>query len=165
MSFQSSNTTLPPGLPVRSGDLFANELAALVQDIQRTREWFNHRLDAQLASLRQLCAATHAEESKCTHSVATLLEAPRPVTLPSAEPTPSMVTSAPAAVPAPAPAPAVPPPQAPVKTVSTVHQAIILPPTLTATLDPQLEQATLHELNNALTRAFSEISARGGMIS
>lgn len=161
MSFQTSNATLPPGLPVRSGDLFANELAALVQDIQRTREWFNHRLDAQLASLRQLCAATHAEESKCTHSVATLFEAPRPVTLPSAEPTPSAVSSPPAV----APAPAVPPPQAPVKAVSTVHQAIILPPTLTATLDPQLEQATLHELNNALTRAFSEISARGGMIS
>ncbi|MHB1078691.1 MAG: hypothetical protein ACYC67_04765 [Prosthecobacter sp.] len=156
MSFQSSNATLPPGLPVRSGELFANELTALVQDIQRTRDWFNHRLDAQLASLKQLCAATHAEESKCTHSVATLFEAPRPVTLPAAE------EPAPAAA---APAPAVPPPQAPVKAVSTVHQAIILPPTLTATLDPQLEQATLHELNNALTRAFSEISARGGMIS
>lgn len=164
MSFPSSNATLPPGLPVRSGDLFANELAALVQDIQRTREWFNHRLDAQLACLKQLCAATHAEESKCTHSMATLFEAPRPVTLPAAvEPTPSMVTSAPAA--AAAPAPAVPPPQAPVKAVSAVHQAIILPPTLTAALDPHLEQATLHELNNALTRAFSEISARGGMIS
>ncbi len=163
MSFQTSNATLPPGLPVRSGDLFANELAALVQDIQRTREWFNHRLDAQLACLKQLCAATHAEESKCTHSMATLFEAPRPVTLPSAvEPTPSTVTSAPAAA---APAPALPPPQVPARAVSSVHQAIILPPTLTATLDPQLEQATLHELNNALTRAFSEISARGGMIS
>jgi len=156
MSLQTSNATLPPGLPVRSGDLFANELAALVQDIQRTREWFNHRLDAQLASLRQLCATTHAEESKCTHSTATLFEAPRPVTLPAAvEPTPAAA----------APAPAVLPPQAPVKAVSTLHQAIILPPTLSATLDPQLEQATLHELNNALTRAFSEISARGGMIS
>jgi len=163
MSLQTSNATLPPGLPVRSGDLFANELAALVQDIQRTREWFNHRLDAQLACLKQLCAATHAEESKCTHSMATLFEAPRPVTLPAAvEPTPSAVTSAPAAA---APAPVVLPPQAPVKAVSAMHQAIIMPPTLTATLDPQLEQATLHELNNALTRAFSEISARGGMIS
>lgn len=156
MSFQTSNATLPPGLPVRSGDLFANELAALVQDIQRTREWFNLRLDAQLACLKQLCAATHAEESKCTHSVATLFEAPRPVTMPSVvEPTPAAA----------APTPAVLPPQAPWKPVSSVHQAIILPPTLTATLDPQLEQATLHELNNALTRAFSEISSRGGMIS
>ena len=163
MSLQTSNATLPPGLPVRSGDLFANELAALVQDIQRTREWFNTRLDAQLACLKQLCAATHAEESKCTHSMATLFEAPRPVTLPSAvEMTPSTVASASAAA---APTLAVLPPQAPVKAVSTVHQAIIMPPTLTATLDPQLEQATLHELNNALTRAFSEISSRGGMIS
>jgi hypothetical protein len=42
---------------------------------------------------------------------------------------------------------------------------IILAPPLMATLDPQLEQATLYELNNALTRAFSEISARGGMMS
>jgi hypothetical protein len=156
MSLQTSNATLPPGLPVRSGDLFADELAALVQDIQRTREWFNHRLDAQLASLKQLCATTRAEESKCTHSIATLFEAPRPVMLPTAvEPTPA------AAV----PASAVPPPQASAKTISKMPQAIILPPTLTATLDPQLEQATLHELNNALTRAFSEISARGGMIS
>ena len=156
MSLQTSNATLPSGLPVRSGDLFANELAALVQDIQRTREWFNHRLDAQLACLKQLCAATHAEESKSSLSMATLFEAPRPVTLPS--------TVEPAAAAA-APAPAVPPSQPSARAISTVHQAIILPPTLTATLDPQLEQATLHELNNALTRAFSEISARGGMIS
>lgn len=157
MSFQSSNATLPPGLPVRSGDLFANELAALVQDIQRTREWFNTQLDAQLACLKQLCAATtRAEESKNSHSMAALLEAPSPVTLPlSVEPAPAAA----------APAPAAPPPQVPMKAISTVHEAIILPPTLTATLDPQLEQATLHELNNALTRAFAEISARGGMIS
>lgn len=157
MSFQSSNATLPPGLPVRSGDLFANELAALVQDIQRTREWFNTQLDAQLACLKQLCAATtRAEESKNSHAMAALLEAPSPVTLPlSVEPAPAAAASAPAA----------PPPQVPMKAISSVQQAIILPATLTATLDPQLEQATLHELNNALTRAFAEISARGGMIS
>lgn len=157
MSFQSSNATLPPGLPVRSGDLFANELAALVQDIQRTREWFNTQLDAQLACLKQLCAATtRAEESKNSHAMAALLEAPSPVTLPlSVEPAPAAA----------APAPAAPPPQVPMKAISSVQQAIILPATLTATLDPQLEQATLHELNNALTRAFAEISARGGMIS
>ncbi len=156
MSLQTSNATLPPGLPVRSGDLFANELAALVQDIQRTREWFNTQLDAQLACLKQLCAATRAEEPKSSLSMATLFEAPRPVTLPSAvEPTPAIAAPTPAVL---------PPAQAPWKPVSSVHQAIILPPTLTATLDPQLEQATLHELNNALTRAFSEISSRGGMI-
>ncbi|OYW73207.1 MAG: hypothetical protein B7Z37_22390 [Verrucomicrobia bacterium 12-59-8] len=150
MSFPFPNATLPPpGLPARSGDLFTHELAALVQDIQRTREWFNTQLDAQLASLHQLCAATQADESKRTLSMATLFEAPHPVTQAPAE----------------QPAPAVIPPLAAAKTVSTVHQAIVLPPTLTAALDPQLEQATLHELNNALTRAFSEISARGGMIS
>lgn len=143
MSFQSPNATLPPpGLSVRSGDLLANEMAALVQDIQRTREWFNSQLDAQLASLYQLCAATHGEKSKCTLSMATLFEAP----------------------PAPVPPPVVETPAPEVRKVTSVHQAIILPPTLTATLDPQLEQATLHELNNALTRAFAEISARGGMI-
>lgn len=154
MSLQSSTATLSPGLPARSGDLFAKELAALVQDIQRTREWFNSQLDAQLACLKQLCAATHVEEPKSKLSMATLFEAPRPVTLASA--------AGPAPTTAPAPAPLAP---LPVAKAPTVHQAIILPPTLTATLDPQLEQATLHELNNAMTRAFSEISARGGMIS
>ena len=148
MSLQSPNATLPPpGLPARSGDLFAKELAALVQDIQRTREWFNSQLDAQLASLHQLCAATQAVEPKCSLSMATLFEAPHPVIpVPEVEPVPVAAIAA-------------------ERTVSTVHQAIILQPTLTATLDPHLEQATLHELNNALTRAFSEISARGGMIS
>lgn len=154
MSLQSSTATLSPGLPARSGDLFAKELAALVQDIQRTRDWFNSQLDAQLACLKQLCAATHVDEPKSKPSMATLFEAPRPVTMaPSAG-------LAPAAAPAPAPLPPLPFAKAP-----PMHQAIILPPTLTAALDPELEQATLHELNNALTRAFSEISARGGMIS
>ena len=82
--------------------------------------------------------------------MATLFEAPHPVTHATAEEA--------------APEPAAPPPPAAEKKISTVHQAIILPPTLTAKLDPELEQATLHELNNALTRAFSEISARGGML-
>lgn len=149
MSFPSLNATLPPpGLPVRSRDQFAHELASLVEDIQRTRDWFNSQLDAQLASLQQLCVASQedepksqADEPKFSLSMATLFEAPHPVTpLPDAEP-----------------------PAAPTA-VSSVHQAIILPPTLTAMLDPELEQATLHELNNALTRAFAEISARGGML-
>ncbi len=148
MSFQTPNATLPPsGLSVRSGAPFAHELAALVQDIQHTREWFNSQLDAQLATLHRLCATTHADESKSALSMATLFEAPRPVTAPPLPPIVA-VEHMPAAV----------------TKVSSVHQALILPPTLTATLDPQLEQATLHELNNALTRAFSEISARGGMI-
>jgi hypothetical protein len=33
------------------------------------------------------------------------------------------------------------------------------------TLDPELEKATLRELNDALARAFSEISSRGGMLA
>ena len=147
MSFQSPNALLPPpGLPARSGDLFANEVAALVHDIQRTREWFNSQLDAQLASLHQLCAAAPAEEPKHSLSMATLFEAPRPVSAPLPPPVVEVI--------------------APVEVTkaSSVHQAIVLPPTLTAALDPHLEQATLHELNNALTRAFSEISSRGGMI-
>ncbi len=147
MSFQPPNAILPPpGLPARSGDLFAHELSALVQDIQRTREWFNSQLDAQLACLHRLCATTPVAEPQCSLSMATLFEAPRPVSTP--QPPPVVEIAAPAEV----------------TKVSSVHQAIILPPTLTATLDPQLEQATLHELNNALTRAFSEISSRGGMI-
>lgn len=155
MSTHPFTATLPPpGMPVRSGDPFAEELAALVQDIQRTRDWFNSQLDAQLASLHQLCATTHADESKCSLSMATLFEAPRPVVpeaVVAAEP-PAAVQAQPITV-------------APVPPIASVHQAIVLAPTLTATLDPQLEQATLHELNNALTRAFSEISARGGMLS
>jgi len=146
MSFQSPNATLPsPALPARSGLPFEHELASIVQYIQRTREWFNSQLDAQLASLHRLCALTQADESKCSLSMATLFDAPRPMLL----------------TPAVEPAPAAPAEKKP----ATAQQAIVLPPTLTATLDPQLEQATLHELNNALTRAFSEISARGGMIN
>jgi hypothetical protein len=142
MSSQSPTAILSSGLPSRPGDLFAKELATLVQDIQRTQEWFNNRLDAQLASLKRLYATRHTEESKNTLSMATLFEAPRTITQESAPVT-------------------VLPPRAAAKMVPT----IILAPPLMAALDPQLEQATLHELNNALTRAFSEISARGGMMS
>jgi len=148
MSFQSPNATLPPpALATRSGLPYATEIAALVQDIQRTREWFNSQMDAHLASLHKLCAPMHADEAKCSLSKATLFDAPHPKmlapTVDAAPTVPLVVEKKPAAP----------------------TQAIILPPTLTATLDPQLEQATLHELNNALTRAFSEISSRGGMLS
>ena len=148
MSFQSPNATLPTtALPARSGLPFSNEISALVQDIQRTREWFNSQLDAQLASLHKLCAPAQSDESTRNLSMATLFDAPRPMMLvPTVEP----AATAPGAT---------------EKRPAAAQQAIILPPTLMATLDPQLEQATLHELNNALTRAFSEISARGGMIN
>ena len=141
MSFPRLNATIPPsGLTARSGEQFTHELAALVEDIQRTKDWFNAQMDAQLASLEQLHASMQVDVSECGSPVATLFEAPHPVVVePSApEPTPARHGSK--------------------------HQAIILPPTLTATLDPQLEQITLHELNNALSLAFSEISARGGML-
>ncbi|MDI1314014.1 hypothetical protein [Prosthecobacter sp.] len=151
MSPQSPTAILSPGLPARSGDLFANELAAVMQDIQRTQVWFNHQLDAQLASLKRLYATKHVEELKPSQSISTLFEAPRPMPeqVPAVEPAPATVL----------------PPLALAKTTAPAHPAIIVAPPLMATLDPQLEQATLNELNNALTRAFSEISARGGMIS
>ena len=148
MSSRPLTATLPPpGTPIYSGEPFAHEFASLVQDIQRTRDWFNSQLDAQLASLHKLCAATPKEEPKCALPMATLFEAPHPV--PAPPPQPAAVAETPV-----------------VKSkVASVNQAIILPPTQTAMLDPELEQATLHELNNALTRAFSEISARGGMLA
>ena len=145
MSFPSSHATLPPpGLPAHSGALFANELTALAQEIQRTREWFNSQLDAQLARLKKICAATQIEEPSSGLSAAMLFqEPPLPVT-----------TEVQAEV--------LPPPV--LRTAPIIPQAFVLQPTLTAPLDPELEQATLHELNNALSRAFAEISARGGML-
>lgn len=143
MSFPALNAPVPTSsLPPRSGDPLAQELAELVEDIQRTKEWFNTQLDSQLASLNQLRDAMHAEAAPvCSPSMLTLFEAPHPVIAP--------------------PAPTVP---AKTNGVHHTHQAIVLPPTMITALDPELEQATLHELNNALTRAFSEISARGGML-
>jgi len=153
MSFPSPHATLPPpGLPAHSDALFANELTALAQEIQRTREWFNHQLDAQLARLKKLCAATQTEEPASGLSAAMLFQEPHPQ-----PPLPVSTTTAPevqaAVIPPPAP-----------RTAPIIPQAFVLPPTLTASLDPELEQATLHELNNALSRAFAEISARGGML-
>lgn len=68
---------------------------------------------------------------------------------------------------APSPEIEIMPPEAPRSSqeLRHTHQAIVLPPTVITALDPELEQATLHELNNALVRAFSEISSRGGMLS
>jgi hypothetical protein len=153
MSFPTHHATLPPpGLPAHSGDLFAHELTALAQEIQRTREWFNHQLDAQLARLKKLCAATQTEEPTCGLSTAMLFQEPHPE-----PPLPASSVSAPEAQ------IAIVPPSAP-RTVPVIPQTFVLQPTLAASLDPELEQATLHELNNALSRAFAEISARGGML-
>ncbi|MBB5034583.1 hypothetical protein [Prosthecobacter vanneervenii] len=153
MSFPSSHATLPPpGLPAHSDELFANELTALAQEIQRTREWFNHQLDAQLARLKKLCAATRTEEAAAGLSTAMLFQEPHPELLLTASSAPAHEAQA-----------TVMPPPAP-RTVPVIPQTFVLQPTLTASLDPELEQATLHELNNALSRAFAEISARGGML-
>ncbi len=125
MSSRPLTATLPPpGMPARSGEPFAKEFKALVQDIQRTRDWFNSQLDAQLACLHQLCAATHADEPKCALSMATLFEAPRPVTTPQPPPL-AAVEHVPATA----------------TKVSSVHQAIVLPPTLTATLGSPTAEA------------------------
>ena len=143
MTFPRLDTVLsPPVVPAHSGEQFTHELAALVEDIQRTKDWFNAQMDAQLASLHQLRESMQGDDHAFDSPMATLFEAPHPVVLepPAAEPPPPVVRN------------------------SSQHQAVILPPTLAMALDPQLEQATLHELNNALSLAFSEISTRGGML-
>ena len=69
-------------------------------------------------------------------------------------------------------APAVPQPALPPLHPPTV-EIMQAPPKLTsvvlasqepAGIDPQLEQATLAELNEALSLAFTEIASRGGML-
>ncbi|HEY1053046.1 MAG TPA: hypothetical protein VGE39_24920 [Prosthecobacter sp.] len=144
----------------RSGVELAHELSALVDEIQRTRDWFNTQIEAQLSSLRHLKATMQMEDPMCRASVSTLFDAAPPMvaveTLPPASPV--------AVLPAPAPVS----PSNPVFALSAfapVHQAVVLPPTAVSTLDPELEQATLRELNDALSRAFAEISSRGGMLA
>lgn len=147
----------PPAVasPVRNGTHLAQELSSLVDEIQRTREWFNTQIEAQLSSLRQLRAAMQSEDPTYRASIATLFEPPHPVLAP--EPPPASVMSLVAAPLAQAFAPVS-------NGYAPNHQAVVLPPTHIATLDPELEQATLRELNDALAKAFSEISSRGGML-
>lgn len=148
MSLSPLNSTLPPpGQTACSGGQFAQELATLVDEIQRTREWFNAQIEAQLSSLNQLRSSMQRDEPDHSATMARLFEAP---------PHPLPVT--------------------PLELVTVQngqsqhngaqqHQAIVLPPAKITALAPELEQATLRELNDALSRAFSEISSRGGMIS
>lgn len=146
MSHSPPNATLPlPGQLASSGHLFAQELATLVDDIQRTREWFNAQIEAQLSSLNQLRSSMQVDAPDHSTTMARLFEAP-PHVQPGTPSEPSDVVK-------------VQPQQ------TAGHQAIVLPPTKVSALAPELEQATLRELNDALSRAFSEISARGGMIS
>jgi hypothetical protein len=145
MSFPHLTASLPtPVSSLRHGDQFARELTDLVDEIQRTRDWFNAQIEAQLSSLNQLRSTMQIDEPAVSTSMATLFEAPHPVVEP--------VVAEPAVEP--------PPPNG----VRQPHQAIVLPPTHITTIDPELEQATLRELNDALSRAFSEISTRGGML-
>ncbi|MDP1591137.1 MAG: hypothetical protein Q8M07_25505 [Prosthecobacter sp.] len=130
----------PPSLPAVAGDQLSQELASLMDEIQRTREWFNSQIEAQLSSLNQLRTAMQVDDSICSTSMATLFEAPQPE-VPALEPVLAF------------------------KGVQHQHQAIVLPPTKIVTLDPEMEQATLRELNDALAQAFSEISSRGGMLA
>lgn len=136
----SPATMTPPSLPAVAGDQLSQELASLMDEIQRTREWFNSQIEAQLSSLNQLRTAMQVDDSLCSTSMATLFEAPQPE-MPVLEPVFAF------------------------KGVQHQHQAIVLPPTKIVTLDPEMEQATLRELNDALAQAFSEISARGGMLA
>lgn len=148
MSLSHVNSTLPPtGQNACSGRQFAQELATLVDEIQRTREWFNAQIEAQLSSLNQLRSSMQVDEPDHSTTMARLFESP-----PSAV---STVSVEPVAQNGQIQHPGVP----------SQHQAIVLPPVKISALAPELEQATLRELNDALSRAFSEISARGGMIS
>lgn len=170
MSFPSLTASFPPSNApaARSGEHLAQELAALVDEIQRTRDWFNAQIETQLSSLRQLRAAMQPDEPAYNASMATLFQAPQPALA-----GPSTPSAQALALPAPVSTPvAVTPlvsevPAAPVNGngVKHEHEAVVLPPTHITALDPELEQATLRELNDALSRAFSEISARGGMLS
>lgn len=142
MSFPHINASPPhPNSAPRNGDPFARELTDLMDEIQRTRDWFNTQIEAQLSSLNQLRSAMQADETAVSTSIATLFEAPHPVVTEALSPAAPQVNG-----------------------VQHHHQAIVLPPTHITAIDPELEQATLRELNDALSRAFSEISARGGML-
>lgn len=165
MSFPSLTASFPPpNAAARPGEHLAQQLASLVDEIQRTRDWFNAQIETQLNSLRQLRAAMQPDEPTYSASMATLFQAPQAA--PAAPSAPAL------ALPAPASPTALTPPDTEVPTppvngngVKHEHEAIVLPPTHITALDPELEQATLRELNDALSRAFSEISARGGMLS
>ncbi len=160
MSFPTLELDPPAAAsPVRNGAHLAQELTSLVDEIQRTREWFNTQIEAQLSSLRQLRAAMQSDDPTYRASIATLFEPPHPVLAP--EPAASAPMALMAAPLAQAFAPAFAPAS---QGLAPLHQAVVLPPTHVTTLDPELEQATLRELNDALAKAFSEISSRGGML-
>ncbi|MBL9142985.1 MAG: hypothetical protein JNM99_04810 [Verrucomicrobiaceae bacterium] len=145
MNFQPLAANLASSiLSTRNADPFVQELTGLMDEIQRTKDWFNSKLEAQLNSLNQLRITMLGEGATFSSSMATLFEAPHPVEAETPEPAADVLEVS-----------EIPPRQA--------HQAIVLPPTHIAAIDPELEQATLRELNDALSRAFSEIASRGGV--
>ncbi len=142
MNPNSSNSTLS-GLKAspRSPDGLARDLAALVDDLERTKQWFNTQLDAQLAGLKELRATIQPSSEAGIELPQILSEAPH--MLEASEPDnfkPPLPSAA-------------------------AHPAVVLPPGKITALHPDLEQATLRELNDALTSAFAEISARSGMLT
>jgi hypothetical protein len=141
MSLPHFPMTLPsPTLPAPAGGQLSRELESLMDEIQRTREWFNTQIESHLSSLNQLRTAMQVDDPVSSTSMDALFYPPQPVNPP-------------------------PMPVSERKRAQHQHQAIVLPPTHIVTLDPELEKATLRELNDALARAFSEISSRGGMLA
>ncbi|MEZ5386273.1 MAG: hypothetical protein R3F13_12235 [Prosthecobacter sp.] len=141
MNPNSSNATLSgPETSSLSPDSFARDLAALVDDLERTKKWFNAQLDAQLSGLKELRATFQPESEAIVELPPVMSEAPHLV------------------------APTEPNPPSPPTPGNAAHPTIILPPSKVTALHPDLEQATLRELNDALSSAFAEISSRGGML-
>lgn len=121
-------------------DSLARDLTALVDDIERTKKWFNAQMDAQLAGLRELRETIEMDTPAGEDPAQSLAAEVAPVEVP--------VRTSPSA-----------------PTPNKEHPAVVLPPSKIIALHPDLEQATLRELNDALTSAFAEISARGGMLA
>lgn len=136
------------------GESVTQQLARMTAELQQTRAWFNAQIDAQLSSLQQLRERAPTDWPAVGTPAATLYAEPHPVTAAETghdiardeRPSSSEQKESDSA------------------TAGLAHRAIVMPPTRISALDPQMEQDTLRELNDALARAFAEISARGGML-
>lgn len=84
MNLSSSHATLS-GLQNAAcpPDSLARDLAALVDDIERTKKWFNAQMDAQLAGLRELRETIETDTPAGSDSAALLLQAPAVVEVPA----------------------------------------------------------------------------------
>jgi len=112
-----------------------DQLAAIRQQLVEMRASLRRMcqdLDDQITGLDQVCSpAVPAPESEAAEVAPTLFEFP------------------PAAIPAPVSVPPV------------LSSSLVMKATGPSALDPQMEQATLEELNAALSKAFAHISERG----